>query len=86
MKSESRGTPTSAVEFVDVTACGLSIRVDGRLLTLGFADFPWFKGRAMHEVSNVKRIGGEQLRWPDLDVDLTIDAIEHPGRYPLVSR
>jgi hypothetical protein len=26
------------------------------------------------------------LYWPDADVDLTVDAIEHPERYPLKAR
>jgi hypothetical protein len=25
------------------------------------------------------------LHWPDLDVDLHVDSIEHPERYPLVA-
>jgi hypothetical protein len=28
----------------------------------------------------------EHLFWPDLDVDLAVDSIHHPERYPLVSR
>jgi hypothetical protein len=26
------------------------------------------------------------LYWPDLDIDLAVESIEHPERYPLVSR
>jgi hypothetical protein len=25
------------------------------------------------------------LYWPDLDIDLAVDSIQHPERYPLVS-
>jgi len=26
------------------------------------------------------------LHWPDLDVDLAVESIEHPERFPLVSQ
>jgi hypothetical protein len=26
------------------------------------------------------------LYWPDLDIDLALDSIQHPERYPLVSK
>jgi hypothetical protein len=26
------------------------------------------------------------LYWPDLDIDLAVDSLDHPERYPLVSR
>jgi hypothetical protein len=26
------------------------------------------------------------LYWPKLDIDLAVESIEHPERYPLVSR
>jgi hypothetical protein len=29
--------------------------------------------------------GQRHLRWPDLDVDLALESIEHPERYPLGS-
>jgi len=43
------------------------------------------------ELSNVSVHGmwrprNGHLRWPQLDVDLTLDSIENPDRYPLVSR
>jgi hypothetical protein len=34
---------------------------------------------------NVARQGKEHLYWPALDVDLTLESIRHPERYPLVS-
>jgi hypothetical protein len=35
---------------------------------------------------NVTRVRVGHLRWPDLDVDLSVESIEHPERYPLVSQ
>jgi len=35
-------------------------------------------------VLNVQMSGSEAIEWPDLDVDLEIDSLRHPERYPLV--
>jgi hypothetical protein len=34
----------------------------------------------------VQRPQPDHLYWPQLDVDLTVDSIEQPERYPLTSR
>jgi hypothetical protein len=35
---------------------------------------------------NVELPHPHHLYWPDLDVDLAVESIEHPERFPLVSR
>jgi len=35
---------------------------------------------------NVELSHGQHLYWPELDVDLDLDRIEHPENYPLVAR
>jgi hypothetical protein len=37
-------------------------------------------------ILNLERPVPQHLRWPDLDVDLAVDSIEHPERYPLTSK
>jgi len=34
----------------------------------------------------VERPSPHHLHWPDLDVDLSVESIEHPERYPLTSK
>jgi hypothetical protein len=57
-----------------------------RELFLSFTAFPWFREATIRELSNVEVERGHILRWPDLDVDLDVARIEHPERYPLVSK
>ncbi|MFV3352537.1 DUF2442 domain-containing protein [Aeromonas veronii] len=35
---------------------------------------------------NVKCEGPKELLWPELDVDLSLDSIRHPEKYPLRSQ
>lgn len=38
----------------------------------------------IRSVLNKQMSGSETIEWPDLDVDLEIDSLQHPERYPLV--
>ena len=47
---------------------------------------PWFRDATIREITAVERPSPHHLRWPDLDIDLAVDSIEHPERFPLVSQ
>ena len=80
------GTATSEVEVTNISKHGFWMLIDGRELLLLFEDFPWFKQASIEAVLRVERPTLGHLRWPDLDVDLALDSIEHPERYPLTSK
>jgi Protein of unknown function (DUF2442) len=86
MKSSLRGKITSAVEVSNVAPEGFWLLLDGREIFVPFKNFPWFRDATIREITAVERPGPHHLRWPDLDIDLAIDSIEHPERFPLVSQ
>jgi hypothetical protein len=86
MKSALRGKPTSRVEVSNVSPGGFWILVDERELFVPFKKFPWFQDATIREITAVKRPSPHHLYWPDLDIDLALESIEHPDRFPLVSR
>jgi hypothetical protein len=51
-----------------------------------FKLFPWFKDAPVAHVVNVELPHPTHLYWPDLDVDLSVESIEFPERFPLLSR
>ena len=65
---------------------GLWVFVDGRESFMPFTKFPWFREASVAAVLNVELAGSGHLYWPDLDVDLAVESIDHPERFPLVSR
>jgi len=77
------GTDTSSVEVTNISRQGFWLLIDGRELFLPFDEFPWFRDASVASIHHVERPRPEHLFWPDLDVDLTLDAIEHPEKYPL---
>jgi hypothetical protein len=86
-RSSARGARISdRVEVLGITPHALWILVQGRELMLDFKTFPWFRSASIDQVCDVSFLNGQHLHWPQLDVDLHVDSIEHPERFPLVSQ
>ncbi len=86
MKSAPRGKSTSSVEVTNVSGNGFWLLLDDRELFVPFSKFPWFREATVRQILAVSRPSPHHLYWPEIDVDLAVDSIEHPDRYPLVSR
>ena len=86
MKSARRGRRTSKVEVTSVSAQGFRLLVAGRELFVPFAGFPWFQDASIGQILAVEQPSTDHLYWPQLDIDLAVESIEHPDSYPLVSR
>lgn len=85
MKSVLRGKRTSSVEVTNVSPHGFWLLVDERELFLPFKEFPWFQDATIRQLTHVERPSSNHLYWPELDVDLAVESLEHPERYPLIS-
>ena len=81
-----RGGGTLKVEVTNISAHGIWVLAGEREFFLSFEAFPWFIDVPVRHVLNVGSPHPTYLRWPDLDVDLALESIEHPERFPLVSR
>jgi hypothetical protein len=86
MTSERPGESTLAVDVGNVTRQGFWLLLDGREYFLPFEEFPWFRDASIESLTTIERPSHHHLYWPKLDIDLAVDSIEHPERYPLVSR
>ena len=86
MISRMRGKNTSTVEVTNISAHGIWLLTDDKELFMPYEEFPWFKNATIAQVSNVEEPQKGHFYWPDLDVDLTVDIIEHPGKYPLKAK
>jgi len=53
---------------------------------VSFEQFPWFRDAPIGHLVNAELPSARHLYWPDLDVDIAIDSIDHPERFPLVSK
>lgn len=85
MKSVPRGRGTSAVEVTNVSSSGFWLLLHEHEHFVPFQHFPWFRNATIAELTNVLLPSPHHLYWPALDVDLAVDSLDHPERYPLVS-
>ncbi|MGL5034565.1 MAG: DUF2442 domain-containing protein [Microcystaceae cyanobacterium] len=85
MTLEMLGKNTSTVEVTHISAYGVWILSRDNEVFLSYEDFPWFKDVPVGYILNVEEPVPNHFYWPDLDVDLSFDIIQHPERFPLVS-
>jgi hypothetical protein len=77
------GTTTLAAEVTNVSGHRVSMHIDDEELALPYSEFPWFKAATIQQILTVLRPTSDHLYWPDLDVDLSVESIRHPDRFPL---
>jgi hypothetical protein len=77
---------TSQAEVTNISRHGFWLLLDERELFLAFDEYPWFKPAPVEAILALERPQADHLRWPDLDIDLSVDSIEHPERYPLKAK
>lgn len=80
------GPATSQAEVTNISQHGFWVLVDDRELFLPFDEFPWFRSAPVESILRLEVPHPGHLRWPDLDVDLSVASIEDPARYPLKSK
>jgi hypothetical protein len=86
MRSAQLGKCISEVEVTNISKHGFWLLLDGRELFLPFDEFPWFRHVPVGKLLNVTLPHAHHLYWPELDVDLAVESIEHPEKFPLVSK
>lgn len=85
-KSVKPDKRTPAVEVANISKHGFWLLIENKERFVSFKDFPWFQNAAIGELLNVELASPRHLYWPDLDVDLAVESIDAPERFPLVSK
>lgn len=86
-RSSARGTGTSAadVEVLGLLPHALWLSVRGQEVMLDYRHFPWFRRASLEDALRVE-LRFDHLYWPALDVDLHLDSLAEPERFPRVAR
>ncbi len=82
----AHGNNTLTVEVTNISTHGIWLLAHDKELFMSYDDFPWFKDQAVKAIINVEEQFPGHFYWPDIDVDLTEEMIEHPGRFPLKAK
>ena len=86
MKSATLGKSTSGAEVTNISKHGFWLLLANEELFVPFKEFPWFKDASVSEIINVQWPQPHHLYWPDLDVDVAVESIRSPEKFPLVSK
>ena len=80
----NKNTGDTSTKVLSITAEGIYLSVTGKEYFISYNRVPWFRNARVTEIMNVSMLGRMGIRWEDLDVDLEIDSLEHPEKYPHV--
>ena len=86
MSLSQNGISTSLSEVTNITHHGFWLWVDDREYFVPFKDYPGFTEATITQIYHVQRQGASQFHWPDLDIDIELEALDEPERYPLKYR
>jgi len=86
MNSQAPGKRTLEVEITNISSHGIWLLTGDKELFMAYDEFPWFKDAPVGKILNVEEPTPGHFYWPELDVDLGIESIEYPNRFPLKSK
>ncbi|MEY8486116.1 DUF2442 domain-containing protein [uncultured Parabacteroides sp.] len=76
----------TSVSVLMINSQGMMLSVLGQDYFVSYNRVPWLKDARVSSVLNVRMSGLRAIEWPELDVDLEIESLKHPERYPLIMK
>lgn len=86
MNSLAHRNSTSAVEITHTSSSGIWMLAHQQELFMSYDDFPWFKDQKIKAILDVEEPSPGHFYWPSIDIDLTLEIIKHPDRFPLQAK
>jgi len=76
------GISTSLSKVPNISHHGFWLLMDDREYFVPFKDYPGFTEATITQIYHVQRQGVSQFHWPDIDIDIELEALDKPERYP----
>ena len=76
----------TSVSVLMINSQGMMLSVLGNDYFMSYNRVPWLRDARISSALNVRMAGQNAIEWPELDVDLEIESLKHPDRYPLVMK
>jgi len=81
-----KNTRSTSVSVLMINTQGIMLSVCGNDYFISYNRVPWMKDATIKDVLNVQMSGKNAIEWPSLDVDLEVESLKHPERYPLIMK
>jgi hypothetical protein len=72
----------SCAEVTSLSPNGFWLQCGEEELYLPFVEFPLFEHATIAQICRVEFVSRNRLYWPELDLDLTLEAIRNPMAFP----
>jgi len=82
LKSLKNGKDT-LVSVENITPFGIWLYLKSKEYFLSYQDYPYFQNQTLSSIQNVQLVHESHLYWPELDIDIEIDNLNNPEKYPL---
>lgn len=79
-------TQSMLVSVLMINDKGLMLSVKGNDYFISYNRVPWMRDARISDVLDVRLQGHNAIEWPKLDIDLEIESLKHPERYPLIMK
>jgi hypothetical protein len=83
MNLSKAGADTLDSEVTNIELHGFWIWMMNCEYFVAFTDYPAFLDATIAQIHHVQVLSPGQLYWSDLDIDIEIEALENPERFPL---
>jgi hypothetical protein len=82
MKSKTLGIGISNAEVTHISISGIWVLLDDHEYFLPFEKYPDFRDATVGQIHNVRIVNGDELEWPDLQLNLSIESFDQPKHVP----
>ena len=76
----------TSVSVLMINAQEIMLSVKGNDFFISYNRVPWLRDARISDVLNVRMCGHSAIEWEALGVDLEIESLKHPERYPLIMK
>ncbi len=84
--SLNTNSQNTSVSVLMINSQGIALSVQGCDYFISYNRMPWLRDARISDVLNVRTAGRSAIEWPALDIDLEIESLKHPERYPLIMK
>lgn len=71
-------------EVTNISPFGIWILVNGDEFFMSYKEYPFFEKAPIKAVAFIEMDSMGNLHWPELDVDIEVDSLRNPEKYPLI--
>ena len=74
------------VKVASITPTHVILHLNDDEYLMPYTRVPWFRTAKVEDIFDVRMNGFDEIRWDKLDIDLDVDSLKYPEKYPLIMR